>query len=70
MGNNLIKIEKRGDNECVSARELYSGLNNGNVSDYARWSKRNIVNNIFFEENKDWTFIQPSAELNRNRGVS
>ena len=62
MGNNLIKIEEKNGVECVSARELYSGLNNGNVSDYARWSKRNIVNNIFFEENMtDRRFIEPEC---------
>ena len=66
MTKELIKIEKKNDVECVSARELYAGLNNGNVSDYARWARRNITGSIFFEENKDWAVVQQVTERKEN----
>lgn len=47
----------------VSARDLYLdlGLSKG---DWARWSQSNIVENEFFEPNKDWVGF--SIMLNGN----
>jgi phage anti-repressor protein len=39
--------------QSVSAKELYEGLDL-DKSNWKRWSEKNIVNNEFFLENRDW----------------
>lgn len=54
MEKELIKIQtnEKGQ-QVVSARDLYFGLGM-NTANYKRWSQKNIVENEFFIENKDW----------------
>jgi phage anti-repressor protein len=47
----------------VSARELYIGLGLAKAA-WSKWSEKNIVNNEFFLENKDWVGF--NLELNGN----
>lgn len=49
----LITIRKENEKEVVSARELYEFLEFERAH-WKRWSKKNIINNEFFKENKDW----------------
>lgn len=49
----LIKITENNGKKAVSARELYEGLGY-NSAVWARWYKKNIVNNQFAIENEDW----------------
>ena len=49
----LIKITENNGKKSVSARELYEGLGY-NSAVWARWYKKNIVNNQFAIENEDW----------------
>ena len=49
----LIKITENNGKKAVSARELYEGLGY-NSAVWARWYKKNIVNNKFAIENEDW----------------
>jgi len=52
--NELIKVttNKQGS-KVVSARELYEYLEY-NTANWKRWYKKNIEENPFAEENKDW----------------
>lgn len=56
----LIKID---NNEKVSCKELYAFLQL-EKSQYSRWCKLNIVNNEFYEKNKDWQAIDVKANGN------
>ncbi|CUN12706.1 ORF6C domain-containing protein [Turicibacter sanguinis] len=50
----LIKVTTNEQGQkLVSARDLYLGLGL-DKSQWARWSKKNIEQNDFFKENKDW----------------
>lgn len=50
----LIQIETSKDNkQYVKAKHLYNRLGL-NLSEWSRWRTRNIENNEFFLENKDW----------------
>ena len=42
--------------QAVSAKELYLGIGLAD-SQWTRWSKKNIVNNDYFAENKDWVVL-------------
>lgn len=56
----LIRITKTEKGTAVSARELYDFL--GYASQHwAKWYKKNIVNDIFFQENKDYTQLPLSG---------
>lgn len=61
--NNLIKITEKNGRQLVSARELYEFLG-FDKSQFARWSKKNIVNNQFAIENEDWTGFDINVEGN------
>ena len=49
----IIKITEKDGNQVVSAKELYLFLQL-DKSNYTRWSKKNIVENVFARENEDW----------------
>lgn len=52
--NELIKITTNEEGkQLVSAKELYLGLGL-NKSNWAKWFNKNIINNEFFLEYKDW----------------
>lgn len=52
--NELIKITTNEEGKrLVSAKELYLGLGL-NKSNWAKWFNKNIINNEFFLEHKDW----------------
>lgn len=53
--NELIKIQERNGKKAVSARELYIKLGY-ELSQWSRWSKKNIIENQFAVENED--FVQ------------
>jgi len=56
----LIKITNTEKGTAVSARELYDFL--GYASQHwAKWYKKNIVNDIFFQDNKDYTQLPLSG---------
>ncbi|WP_110953000.1 antA/AntB antirepressor family protein [Anaerosinus massiliensis] len=48
--NQLIKISEDGK---ITARELYEFLEL-NKSQFSRWAKQNIENNIYYTECIDW----------------
>jgi phage anti-repressor protein len=50
--------------QAVSARELYLELGY-NESKWHRWNKRNIINNAWFDENRDWVKLDPSGYLSK-----
>lgn len=43
--------------QAVSARELYSNLTDGDMSNYKRWCTNNIIGNEFAEENVDYASL-------------
>jgi len=53
--NELIKIEtsESGRNYIKSIKEIYIGAEMDKTH-WSRWVKRNIVDNLFFKENKDY----------------
>lgn len=56
----LIRITNTEKGTAVSARELYDFL--GYASQHwAKWYKKNIVNDIFFQDNKDYTQLPLSG---------
>lgn len=61
--NKLINIKEQNGKQLVSARELYIGLGL-NHSQWSRWAKKNIFNNDFFEEKKDWIGVRHNVEGN------
>lgn len=61
--NQLINIKEQNGKQLVSARELYIGLGL-NHSQWSRWAKKNIFNNDFFEEKKDWIGVRHNVEGN------
>ena len=64
MENELIKIttDENGQ-QLVSAKELYLGLGL-DKSHWSRWYPKNIQENDFFEENKDWIGVRHYGEGN------
>lgn len=64
----LIKITEKDGKQVVSARELYLLLGH-DPSNYARWSKSNIVENPFAIENEDWALVVMNDEL-ENQNVN
>lgn len=53
----LIKIETNNNVQLVSAKEMYLNLGMDRKN-WASWSKTNITNNDFFNENVDfWTYL-------------
>lgn len=62
--NELIKIktDEKG-NKLVSAKELYLGVGL-DKSHWSRWSKKNIIENEFFEENSDYIEVRHNGEGN------
>lgn len=63
MNNELIKITEENGKQLVSAKELYLGLGL-NKAVWSRWYKTNIVENEFFDRNKDWVGVQHDVEGN------
>lgn len=49
----LIKIQEHNGNKAVSARELYEGLG-FDISNWAKWYKKNITDNQFALEGEDY----------------
>ena len=66
MAKELIKIEKRGDTECVSARELYAFLGY-DKGQWARWYQTNIENNEFAVENVDYQTLDIMSNGNSTK---
>lgn len=64
----LIKVTEKDGRQVVSARELYLLLGH-DVSNYARWSKSNIVENPYAIENEDWVTVVINDEL-ENQNVN
>lgn len=56
----LIKVQEKNGQKVVSARELYKVLGY-NSTQYSRWSKKHIIDNIFAIENEDYTSIDISV---------
>ena len=61
--NELMNITEKDGRQLVYARELYLGLGL-DKSQWSRWSKKNIVNNDFFNENIDWAGVRHDVEGN------
>lgn len=59
----LMNITEKDGRQLVYARELYLGLGL-DKSQWSRWSKKNIVNNDFFNENIDWVGVRHDVEGN------
>lgn len=57
---NIIKITETERGVLVSSRELYDFLGFA-PQHWAKWYKKNIINDIFFEENKDYTQLPLSG---------
>lgn len=71
-GVDLIKVTTNEQGQkLVSARELYLGLGL-DKSQWARWSKKNIEQNDFFTENKDWVGfdIVSSGNITKDFAIS
>lgn len=66
--NELIKVTEKDGKQIVSARELYLLLGH-DPSNYARWSKSNIVENPYAIENEDWVAVVMGDEL-ENQNVN
>lgn len=66
--NELIKVTEKEGKQLVSARELYLSLGY-DPSNYARWSKSNIVENPYAIENEDWAAVVSHDEL-ENQNVN
>lgn len=58
--NELIKITETNGKKAVSARELYNKLG-FHSAHWAKWYKKNIVNNQFAIENEDYTQLTLSV---------
>lgn len=55
MENKIIIFEnKELGVQAVSARELYSELADGDMSNYSRWTKKNITENNFADSSCDY----------------
>lgn len=59
--NELIKVTEKDGKQIVSARELYLGLGL-DKSNWSRWSKVNIEEDKFFNENKDWVRLKDDSD--------
>lgn len=53
MESELIKVVERDGQKVVSARDLYEGVGLEKAH-WSRWSKQNIEEDKFFNENEDW----------------
>lgn len=60
----LIKVEDIDGKKLVSARELYNFLGH-DKSQWARWSKKNIVEDEFFDEGVDYIKLDIMSNGNR-----
>jgi anti-repressor protein len=69
--NELIKIETRNEKQYINAKELYEKLGL-NKSNWSRWSKNNIEENIYFKENEDYIgfFIMTNGNITKNYWLS
>lgn len=54
---NILDIEETNTDKLVSLKELYDALEL-NKSQWARWVKRNLINNKFLIENKDYIILE------------
>lgn len=61
--NELIKIVENNGKQAVSARELYKILGYTD-SQFSRWAKRNIIENIYAIENEDYIGFDINVEGN------
>lgn len=59
--NELIKISEKDGKQLVSAKELYLGLGL-EKSNWSRWSKVNIEEDKFFNENEDWVRLKDDSD--------
>lgn len=58
---NLIEIKEVNGKKLVSARDLYLGLGL-DKSNWAKWYNKNISNNSFFLEGRDWIIARTKYE--------
>lgn len=58
--NQLIKINQTENGTAVSARELYDFLGFA-TQHWAKWYKKNIINDIFFDNDKDYVQLPLSG---------
>ena len=57
--------------QAVSARELYSNLTDGDMSNYKRWCTNNIIGNEFAEENVDYaSLVTVTSEQKLSKATS
>lgn len=61
--NELIRISERDGKQAVSARELYKTLGYTD-SQFSRWSKKNIIENLYAIENEDYVGFDTNVEGN------
>lgn len=66
MKNELINVREENGKQLVSARELYKGLGLARTK-WTIWSNKNIRENEFFLEDKDWTEV--SLEVTGNETI-
>lgn len=63
----IVRIQKsKGGKDVVSARELYDYLG-FKKSQWARWSKKNIEQNPYSEEKKDWVGFDIESNGNQSK---
>ncbi len=62
----IIKIQETDGKKAVSARELYENLG-FNKAHWAKWYKKNILNNQFAIENEDWQGFTLSVNGNETK---
>jgi len=58
--NSLINIKNENGKKAVSARELYKGLGLARTK-WTPWYQKNIIENDFFKESKDWEVMSPKV---------
>lgn len=59
--NELIKVTEKKGQQVVSAKELYLGLGL-DKSNWSRWSRVNIEEDNFFNENEDWVRLKDDSD--------
>ena len=62
----LIAVREESGKNVVSAKELYEGLGL-NKSQWSRWYVKNIINNEYFLENRDWVLLDMMASEGRGQ---
>lgn len=62
----LVKIQENNGKKAVSARELYENLG-FNKANWAKWYKKNILNNQFAVENEDYQTLILSMNGNETQ---